>query len=354
MAKRRSARRSPSWLTGLVLGVALGAGLVLAGMWGFRHGMLAPQHTAISSHPVRHPAVPRPHRANPALPPRPEVSQAPAPAAPAPAPQHTAETPQTPAAPAAPVPLPRQNPEASEAPAIEPGPPAPHEPETPGRSPHARVAIIFDDAGYSILTAREVEALGRPVTMSVLPHLPFSTPIAQEAPAHGVEIILHLPVQPEDPTIPLGPGVITVEMGDQAIRNTVAGDLDTVPNAIGANNHEGSRGTADPRVMHDVISIIQARHLFFIDSMTSPRSVGAVIARQMGVPTAARAVFLDNDNTDASVRAQFHALIQIALARGQAIAIGHVGKVTAAVLRSMYSEFDEAGIQLVGVSQLVQ
>ena len=54
------------------------------------------------------------------------------------------------------------------------------------------------------------------------------------------------------------------------------------------------------------------------------------------------------------MRAQFHALIQIALSRGQAIAIGHVGKVTAAVLRSMYPEFDEAGIQLVGVSQLVQ
>jgi polysaccharide deacetylase 2 family uncharacterized protein YibQ len=250
--------------------------------------------------------------------------------------------------------VPAQNPEASEAPAIIPGPTGTREPESQSRAPHARVAIIFDDAGYSILTAREVEALGRPVTMSVLPHLPFSTPIAQEAPAHGVEIILHLPVQPEDPTIPLGPGVITVDMGDQAIRDTVAGDLDTVPGAIGANNHEGSRGTADPRVMHDVISVIQARHLFFVDSMTSPRSVGAVTAREMGVPTAARAVFLDNENTDASVRAQFHALIQIALTRGEAIAIGHVGKVTAAVLRSMYPEFDEAGIQLVGVSQLVQ
>jgi len=42
------------------------------------------------------------------------------------------------------------------------------------------------------------------------------------------------------------------------------------------------------------------------------------------------------------------------LARGQAIGIGHVGKVTPAVLRSMVPEFDEAGIQLVTVSQLVR
>jgi polysaccharide deacetylase 2 family uncharacterized protein YibQ len=228
------------------------------------------------------------------------------------------------------------------------------EPEHTTPAPHARVAIIFDDAGYSMATAREVMALGRPVTMSVLPHLPFSTPIAQEAPSHGVQIILHLPVQPEDPTVPLGPGVVKVDMTDQAIRDTVAGDLDSVPTAIGANNHEGSLGTADPRVMRDVISVIQARHLFFVDSMTSPKSVAAVVAREMGVPTAARAVFLDNENTDAYVRGQFQALIQIALSRGQAIAIGHVGKVTAAVLRSMYPEFDEAGIQLVTVSRLVQ
>ena len=68
----------------------------------------------------------------------------------------------------------------SEAPAIV-SPPAAREPERTSPAPHARVAIIFDDAGYSIATAREVMALGRPVTMSVLPHLPFSTPIAQEA-----------------------------------------------------------------------------------------------------------------------------------------------------------------------------
>jgi len=323
MARRRSTRqRSSNWLSALGLGMLLGGGLVIVALWAF-HGRPAPHAPAA----VTPPATARHHAA---------------------------------VRPAAPPPLPRQNPEASEAPVIAPTPPpapAPSpqvRPSVPGEGGRARVAIIFDDAGYSLLAAREVMALDRPVTMSVLPHLPFSTAIAEEAPTRGVQIILHLPVQPMDPSVPLGPGVVTVDMGDTAIKDTVTGDFDTVPTAVGANNHEGSRGTADPRVMDDVISVVKARHLFFVDSLTSPHSVAARVAREMGVPTATRAVFLDNENTDAYVRGQFHALIRIALSTGQAIAIGHVGKVTAAVLRSMYPEFDEAGIQLVPVSQLVR
>ncbi|HYM69951.1 MAG TPA: divergent polysaccharide deacetylase family protein [bacterium] len=317
MARRRPVRRQSSqWLSALLLGALLGVGLVIGALWASHNRLVTRSPVAVAparpvspqQAPARRPAVSTPRQA-------PEVPPA------GPGPSH-AQAPEQPAAPAG-----------------------------PGR---ARVAVIFDDAGYSLAAAREVMALGRPVTISVLPHLPFSTAIAEEGPAHGVQIILHLPVQPLDPSIPLGPGVVTVDMPDAAIQETVQGDLATVPTAVGANNHEGSRGTADPRVMRDVISVIKTRQLFFVDSLTSPRSVAAQVAREMGVPTGSRAVFLDNENTDAYVRGQFHALIKIALSRGQAIAIGHVGKVTAAVLRSMLPEFDEAGIQLVTVSQLVR
>ena len=143
-------------------------------------------------------------------------------------------------------------------------------------------------------------------------------------------------------------------MSDEEIRRTVAADLATVPTAVGANNHMGSLGTSDPRVMRAVMEEIRARHLFFVDSVTSPHSVAAQVAREMSVPTAARAVFLDNRDEEEYVRGQFRTLIALALARGQAIAIGHVGRVTAGVLVSMLPEFDEAGIQLVRVSDLVR
>ena len=324
MARRRSARRqSPQLVLGLMLGLVLGVGLTI--------GVLIAQHWGAPPSPPRPTAGPR-HPAAPRVP-----QPAPAPATP----------------PRAHLPVPpRQNPEGSRGPAVVP---APEGPPTPPRPGHLRVAIVFDDAGYSLRAAEEIEAIGRPVTLSVLPYLPLSTEIAKGAPAHGVQVILHLPVEPDNQSLLsfLGEGGIRVAMTGAEIRQAVAADLSTVPTAVGANNHMGSLGTADPRVMRAVMEELKARHLFFVDSVTSRRTVAAQVAREMGVPTAARAVFLDNEDNEDYVRGQFRTLMSIAHARGQAIAIGHVGKVTARVLISLLPEFDEAGIQLVRLSDLV-
>ncbi len=322
MGGRRSARKRLMhpliiFALGIVLGAALATGYLVAQR---EHAI----RTTPAPFAARPPAVqPGPRQAAPPAP-RQEHPQ------PAPAPQP-----------------PRQNPEVSRAPAVLPGPAG-------GRSGHPRVAIIFDDAGYGLKAAREIESIGRPVTISVLPHLPYSSLIAEEAPGHGVQVILHLPMEPDNDTIQLGEGGIKVAMSDEDIRRTVAADLTSVPNAVGANNHMGSLGTSDARVMRAVLEEMRVRHLFFVDSVTSRHSVAAQVAREMGVPTAARAVFLDNQDDEEYVRGQFRTLMTIAQTRGQAVAIGHVGKVTARVLVSLLPEFDEAGIQLVRISDLVR
>jgi len=157
-------------------------------------------------------------------------------------------------------------------------------------------------------------------------------------------------MEPDNDTIQLGEGGIKVAMSDEEIQRAISSDFTTVPYAVGANNHMGSLATSDPRVMRAVLQEMKNRHLFFVDSVTTPHSVAAQVARQVGVPTAARAVFLDNQDDEAYVRGQFRALIAVV----QAIAIGHVGRVTAKVLVSLLPEFDEAGIQFVRVSDLVR
>ncbi|MGH2348871.1 MAG: divergent polysaccharide deacetylase family protein, partial [bacterium] len=108
------------------------------------------------------------------------------------------------------------------------------------------------------------------------------------------------------------------------------------------------------RVMRAVLGVVRDRRLIFVDSMTSPRSIAARIAAEMDIPTAARTVFLDNEDEPAAIRAQIRRLITVAKQRGEAIAIGHAQRSTASVLLSMLDEFEKQGVELVPISTLVR
>jgi polysaccharide deacetylase 2 family uncharacterized protein YibQ len=224
----------------------------------------------------------------------------------------------------------------------------------PAQEIRARVAIIFDDAGGNLRDLDAIIALRRPVVVSVLPGLRYSREVAERARAAGLEVFLHLPLEAEDASKALGPGGITAEMSDEEIAAVLREDLNSVPGAVGVNNHMGSKGTADERIMRVVLSVVRERRLIFVDSVTSSRSIAGRRAAEMGIPTAARAVFLDNEDTPAAIRAELLRLISLARQRGQVIAIGHANRQTAKVLRSMLDEFEKQGVELVPISTLVR
>lgn len=222
-------------------------------------------------------------------------------------------------------------------------------PETVGR-----VAFIFDDAGSSLEDLEEIIVIGRPVTVAVLPGLRFSAAVAERARSAGLEVILHLPLEAEDSSKDAGPGGITVSMSDAEIETAVRAALTAVPGAVGVNNHMGSKGTADERVMRAVLRVVKERNLLFVDSVTSSHTVAGRVAREMGIRTASRQAFLDNEDEPGAIRAQLRRVITIARRRGDAVAIGHAQRLTAQVLEEMLGEFDTAGIQLVPVSALTK
>jgi len=216
------------------------------------------------------------------------------------------------------------------------------------------VAIIIDDCGNNLAKDEQFLGLPAPLTFAILPLAQHSREIAQEAASVGKPIMLHLPMQPESADFNPGPGVITAEMTDQQIAAQVEQDLASLPPVPGANNHMGSRGTADPRVMRAVLAVLKERHLFFIDSETTNASLGAQLARTMGLQTAARDVFLDNDLDEAAIEAQMRDAAKIALERGHAIAIGHPFSQTAIVLAKMIPEMQSEGVEFVAAEVLVR
>ncbi|HET6946576.1 MAG TPA: divergent polysaccharide deacetylase family protein [bacterium] len=216
------------------------------------------------------------------------------------------------------------------------------------------MAIIFDDAGGSLEDLEEIIALRRPVTVAILPGLRYSKEVAARAQAAGLEVFLHLPLEPEDPTKAMGPGGIAVSMSDAEIEASVRESLAAMPGVVGVNNHMGSRGTADPRVMRAVLRVVKEQHLLFVDSVTTPRSIAGVLASEMRIPSASREVFLDNEDDAGAIRAQLRRALTRARRKGRAVAIGHASRLTAQVLAEMLGEFDRAGIALVPASALAR
>ncbi|MDQ7857978.1 MAG: divergent polysaccharide deacetylase family protein [Armatimonadota bacterium] len=260
----------------------------------------------------------------------------------------------------APSPLPPrvERPRPTPPPPAQPRPPRPRaeQPRAPAApaAGAARAAIIFDDAGGSLADVEGIIAIGRPVTMAVLPGLAFSSEVARRARAAGLEVLLHLPIEAIADNEKLGPGAVRVAMSDDEIREVVQSGLASVPGAIGVNNHMGSRGTADARVMRAVLEVVRERGLIFVDSRTTKDTVAEALAAAMGVRTARRHVFLDNDPDEAAIRSEVRRLIAVARERGEAVAIGHVQRRTPRIIAGMLEEFDRQGVQLVPLSALAR
>ena len=134
---------------------------------------------------------------------------------------------------------------------------------------------------------------------------------------------------------------------------TVRDNLARVPHAIGVNNHMGSRFTEDRQAMHAFLEVIRSEGMFFVDSTTSAESIGMDEAREMGIRTARRNVFLDNVHTQEDICRQLKELISIARKKGWAIGIGHPNEATLTALE-LCRETLLKNVRLVGIQQLVE
>ncbi len=269
-------------------------------------------------------------------------------------PMATATPTQPPVATAAPTATPAASPTASPTPAASAAPSASAAVAPTALPGGPKLALIIDDCGQWVQTERGFIALPIPITLAILPDVHATSLIMHEAAAAGKGIMLHLPMETISGLNP-GPGKVTTEMTDAQITHQVEADLAQVPLAQGVNNHEGSKATADPRVMRDVARVLASHgHLFFIDSRTIATTVAAKEAAAAGIPSASRNVFLDNKETVAYTEGQLREAAAIAKRTGSAIAIGHPRPSTLAAVRAMIPKLQAEGITFVFVKSLTR
>jgi uncharacterized protein len=217
------------------------------------------------------------------------------------------------------------------------------------------IAIIIDDMGSSMREAETLLAMNTPLTISIIPGLAKAKAVAEEVHRKGGEVMIHIPMEPKDyQQKPFEKSGLLLSMSDKEIQERMEGYLEGVPNAVGANNHMGSRFTEDRSRMAVVLAVLKRKGFFFVDSKTSPQSLGDSLAREMGIPAAARSVFLDNVQEVGAIKGQVDKLAGIARKNGSAIGICHPHKTTLIVLSTTLPELKNKGIRFVKVSELVR
>jgi uncharacterized protein len=226
-----------------------------------------------------------------------------------------------------------------------------HGGKAPGSTP--RLAIIVDDLGNDRAAGDSVISLPFPLTVSILPNLLFSTELSEEAYRRGDQVLLHLPMQAESTGVPPEKAELRVGMSPQQVRSTVSAMIETVPHAVGVNNHEGSRATSDPALMAALMPALRERHLFFVDSRTTAATVAYDAALRAGIAAASRKVFLDDMSGRAAIRLQLQAAATDAIRHGSAIAIGHPRPATIAALAQEAPLLEARGVRMVFASDLV-
>ena len=216
------------------------------------------------------------------------------------------------------------------------------------------IGLIIDDFGYrNDHVSNGFLQLPGKLTYAIIPGHDYSQLFSKKAYDAGYEIIVHLPMENIGKTYGEEEYVLMSYFQDDEIKNRINKAFDHLPESIGLNNHQGSRGTADSRVMTLLAGVIKEKKKFFLDSRTTNNSLAETTMRKYGVPTNKRDIFLDNELDEEKIKIQLLKLADTSEEKGIAIGIGHVKPQTLNVLAKEIPVLQEKGFRFEFVSNLV-
>ncbi len=220
-----------------------------------------------------------------------------------------------------------------------------------------KLAIIIDDFGQSRAGVKEMMSIDRHLTFAIMPFLENSQSDAETAHEKGYEVIVHLPMEANYGKLSwVGPKPILANLNEHEVQKIVRESFESVPYAVGANIHMGSRASCEESIVSSILDVIKDKGLYFVDSLTAEHPIAKEISASKGVLCFERDIFLDGNKPKEAIKKQLQKAEELALKKGKAIAIGHVGPeggmVTAEAISEMIPEFDDRKVQLVFISEL--
>jgi len=218
-----------------------------------------------------------------------------------------------------------------------------------------KIAIVIDDLGNKDKISQELLRWDLPITFAILPFTPFSKMLAGEAHRQGKEVILHLPMEPWGyPQIQPGEGVLLGDMNERKLLRQLSRDIEAVPYITGVSSHMGSRLMEEPEKIKVIFSELKRRGLFFLDSRTTPQTVGLQVAQSVGLKAMERSIFIDNSSAAEDIKRQLEQLMEVSRSKGKAIGIGHPHPLTLKSIKEMIPKMKEKGIEIVPLSEVME
>jgi len=189
----------------------------------------------------------------------------------------------------------------------------------------AYLSIIIDDFGHVNSKLLDAFCQSDPViSFAVIPGLPFSKVAMKKATDSGHEVLIHIPMQADNPNANPGNNAILANLSRKDIISRMNSYFDELPLAVGANQHMGSKISANKDLMSAVLSVIKDKGLFFIDSKTTPNSKAYRTALELNIASEERDLFLDAPaNSDEVIQQRLKDLQKLKDTKGKALVITH-------------------------------
>ena len=217
------------------------------------------------------------------------------------------------------------------------------------------IVLVIDDFGYRNDNISDgFLNLSIPITCAIIPGHTASKKFAEKAVSYGKEVIIHMPMESENYSPGEDEYKLLTSMTSELLENKLIQAFESLPEAIGMNNHQGSKATSDSKTMTVLASVLKDRGKYFIDSRTSSLTIGEKTMISFGVPTARRNIFLDNNNDLDKIEEQMNKLANSAKKNGVAVGLGHARKNTLTVIEKVVPDLLDKGFVFQFASQVVK
>ncbi len=219
-----------------------------------------------------------------------------------------------------------------------------------------KICLVIDDLGS--LPLKDMRALidiGIPFTASIMPFEPFTEEVYNALVAEDIEIIIHMPMEPEGyPKVDPGDKAIFVDLPPREVRRRIENAIARLPNAVGMNNHMGSKATTDRNTMTAFAEALANSGLFFIDSRTSVYTCAEEEVGKRGIPTTSQDGNIDVvDDTLAIARSFLDLALAAKESESGMLIVGHARPNTIVAIKRVLPTLKKWGVEFVSASEII-